>query len=476
MALSRFWLSVMLVSLVSLLASLWSGHSYSLDAIINGKKDDQVLVSEKYICQLPKWMQDSLQKTESIVIPGVKSKDTFYTKSNTIVRISTGTLATDGILQTCKNALLDIVLPLIAYLAFFSGLLQLLIASGAAEKLAKFCAPFFVRIFPEVPADHPSIAYMTLNFAANFLGLDSAATPFGLKAMSSLQELNPDKSKASNAQIMFLCLHAAGLTLIPTSIIGYRAAQNASNPADVMIPCILTSLVGTLAALFIVGWRQKISFKSGALIGVLMALIGGIAGLLFYLSRLELLEKSVFTSHLSTSLFLMILVLIIAYAFWKEKKFTEKDTDVFSSFVDGAREGLNTGVKIFPYVLGMLVAISLFRNSGVFEWLASGLNHILSVIGVRQDISNAMPIALLRPFSSGGSRGFLIDAMHTYGADSFTGRLASVFQCSAETTFYVIAVYFGSIQVRDTRYTLGTMLLVDAVCVLAAIGICAIFF
>lgn len=476
MALSRFWLTIMLVSLVSLLASLWSGRSYSLDAIINGKKDEAVLIGEKYISQVPKWMQDSLTKVESISIQHPQQKDTVFTRSNNIVRITTGSLATDGLLQTCKNALTDIVLPLIAYLAFFSGLLQLLIASGAAEKLAKFCAPFFVRIFPEVPSDHPSIAYMTLNFAANFLGLDSAATPFGLKAMASLQALNPEKEKASNAQIMFLCLHAAGLTLIPTSIIGYRAAQNAANPADVMIPCILTSLVGTLAALFIVGFRQKISFKSGALLGVLMALIGGIAGLLFYLSRLELLEKSVFTAHLSTSLFFLILLIIVAYAFWKEKNFSEKGTDIFSSFVEGAREGLNTGVKIFPYVLGMLVAISLFRNSGVFEWIAIGLTKGLSYIGVSKDISNAMPIALLRPFSSGGSRGFLIDAMHTYGADSFTGRLASVFQCSAETTFYVVAVYFGSIQVRNTRYTLGTMLLVDAICVFAAIGICAIFF
>lgn len=476
MALSRFWLSIMLVSLLSLLFSMWTGHTYSLDAVINGKKDEQLIIHEKYVCQLPKWMQDSLQKVESITIRGAQKHDTIYTRNNSIVRISTGALPTDGVLQTCKNALTDIILPLIAYLAFFSGLLQLLIASGAAEKLAKFCAPFFIRIFPEVPADHPSIAYMTLNFAANFLGLDSAATPFGLKAMASLQELNPEKEKASNAQIMFMCLHAAGLTLIPTSIIGYRAAQNAANPADVMIPCILTSLVGTLAALFIVGFRQKISFKSGALLGILMAIIGGIAGLLFYLSRLELLEKSVFTSHLSTSLFLVILLVIIAYAFWQEKKFMEKDTDVFSSFVEGAREGLNTGVKIFPYVLGMLVAISLFRNSGVFEWMAAGLTKGLSMLGVSKDISNAMPIALLRPFSSGGSRGFLIDAMHTYGADSFTGRLASVFQCSAETTFYVIAVYFGSIQVRNTRYTLSTMLLVDAVCVFAAIGICAIFF
>ena len=199
--------------------------------------------------------------------------DTTYVYTNKTVKIFSGIQKSDGLLPTCKSTLLDLILPLIAYLAFFCGLMELLIISGASGKLAKVLSPVFVKVFPSIPKNHPSISYMTLNFAANFLGLDSAATPFGLKAMESLQELNPDKDRASDAQIMFMCLHASGLTLIATSIIGYRAAANASNPADVMLPCIITSFIGTIAAFLIVGIKQKINFKSASLVVALMALI-----------------------------------------------------------------------------------------------------------------------------------------------------------------------------------------------------------
>jgi spore maturation protein SpmB len=317
---------------------------------------------------------------------------------------------------------------------------------------------------------------MTLNFAANFLGLDSAATPFGLKAMESLQEINPDKEKASNAQIMFMCLHAAGLCLIPTSIIGYRAAQNASNPADVMLPCIITSFVGTMAALLIVGLRQKINFKNFGLMAVIGVIIGIMGGLLIYINRLDLVAKNHFTNNISNIILLLIILFILVYAFLKEKIFTKKNTDIFSSFASGASGGLKTGATIFPYILGMLVAISIFRNSGVFEIISNFVSKIFSTMGVEKKITDALPIAMLRPFSSGGARGFMLDAMHTFGADSFTGRLACVLQCSAETTFYVIAVYFGSIKIKNTRYTLSTMLLVDLVCVFAAIFVCKLFF
>src|SRR5207244_12252475 len=212
-----------------------------------------------------------------------------YTIDSGVVKVSSGKQAADGVLPTCKNTILDLLLPLIAYLSFFSGVLQLLIDSGAAERVAKLLSPIFIRVFPEVPRGHPSISYMTLNFAANFLGLDSAATPFGLKAMKSLQELNEQKDRASNPQIMFMCLHAAGLTLLPTSIIAYRAAAHARNPADVMLPCIITSFIGTVAALVIVGIRQRINlFKAGLVIA-----IGGIAAviavLLVYITRLDLI-------------------------------------------------------------------------------------------------------------------------------------------------------------------------------------------
>uniref|UniRef100_UPI0030ED889B spore maturation protein n=1 Tax=uncultured Flavobacterium sp. TaxID=165435 RepID=UPI0030ED889B len=324
--------------------------------------------------------------------------------------------------------------------------------------------------------NHESISYMTLNFAANFLGLDSAATPFGLKAMQSLQEINQDKDKASDAQIMFMCLHAAGLTLIPTSIIGYRAAENAANPADVMLPCIITSFIGTIAAFIIVGIRQKINFKSASLVIALFTLIGAIVGLLFYINGLNLVEKNFFTANLSGLMLVVIIAFTLIFSWINEKKFTALKTTIFDSFVVGANNGLKTGVTIFPYVLAMLVAISMFRNSGLFDLISNGISFIASNMGMNKEITDSLPVAMLRPFSSGGSRGFMIDAMKTYGPDSLTGRLSSIFQCSAETTFYVIAVYFGSINMKNTRYTLGTMLLVDLICVITAIFVASWFF
>lgn len=473
MALSRFWLTIILVSVTYILASLFSGSSYSIDYVVNGKKDDPLVKKELYLSQLSVQLQDTLQKAKD---HRVTFNDSLYILDNKIVRIAVGKQATDGILPTAKNTIFDLLLPLIAYLSFFCGILQLLIDSGASEKLAKLLSPVFVKVFPEVPKNHPSISYMTLNFAANFLGLDSAATPFGLKAMESLQELNQDKDKASNSQIMFMALHAAGLTLIPTSIIGYRAAQNAQNPADVMLPCIITSFIGTIAALVIVGIRQRINFKSASLIISIGTIIGIIAGLLFYITSLDIIGKNHFTNNLSNVILLVIIFAILLYAFMREKYFAANDKDIFSSFVEGAASGLSTGKRIFPYILGMLVAISLFRNSGVFEIISGWMAKLFLAFGVDKEIVNALPIAILRPFNAAGSRGFLIDSMRTYGADSFTGRLASIFQCAAETTFYVIAVYFGSIKVKNTRYTLSTMLLVDLISVIAAIFVAMLFF
>jgi spore maturation protein SpmB len=317
---------------------------------------------------------------------------------------------------------------------------------------------------------------MTLNFAANFLGLDSAATPFGLKAMESLQELNPEKDKASDAQIMFMCLHASGLTLIATSIIGYRAAAHATNPADVMLPCIITSFIGTIAAFLIVGIKQRINFKSASLVVTLMVLIAAIVGLLLYVNQLDLIGKSYFTTNFSGLLFVGIIAFTLLFSLAKEKNFTAANTTVFDAFVAGANNGVKTGVVIFPYVMGMLVAISFFRNSGLFEIISNGISFVFSNIGVSKEITDALPVAMLRPFSSAGSRGFLIDSMNTFGADSLTGRLSSIFQCSAESTFYVIAVYFGSINIKNTRYALSTMLLVDLICVITAILVASWFF
>jgi spore maturation protein SpmA len=479
MALSRFWLAIFIFSILFIFFDLIMDKHYSLDHMINGKKDDKILIAEKYQSEISTSIWDSLQKSEAkiYISKNIETQiDTIYQANLQTVKIYYGTQKSDGLLPTCKSSIFDIILPLMAYLAFFCGILQLLIDSGATEKLAKFSSPLFVKIFPSLPKNHESISYMTLNFAANFLGLDSAATPFGLKAMQSLQEINPDKDKASDAQIMFMCLHAAGLTLIPTSIIGYRAAQNAANPADVMLPCIITSFIGTLAALIIVGIKQKINFKSRLLLLSILSVIGGIIGLLLYINQMGLIAKNHFTGNLSTIILFLIILITLIYAFSKEKMFLLKNTNVFNSFVTGANSGVQTGVTIFPYVLGMLAAISIFRNSGLFEMISNGISHLFMYFGVGKHITDSLPVALLRPFSSGGSRGFMIDAMKSFGADSFTGRLSCIFQCSAETTFYVIAVYFGSVKIKNTRYTLGIMLLVDLICVIAAIGVASLFF
>ena len=479
MVLSRFWLVIFISSIIFIVVSLFSSNQYSIDFVLNGKKDDPILIGESYLNKLPKSIQDTLKKVPETFVNinlNDKNADTSYIFKNKTVQIYSGVQKSDGLLATCKNTLLDLMIPLIAYLAFFCGLMQLLIDSGASERLAKRLSPFFIKVFPTVPKNHESISYMTLNFAANFLGLDSAATPFGLKAMQSLQEINPDKDKASDAQIMFLCLHAAGLTLIPTSIIGYRAAENASNPADVMLPCIITSFVGTIAAFLIVGIRQKINFKSASLVTVIFSILAGIIGLLFYINQLDIIGKNFFTSNFSGLLLIGIIGFTLIFSFAQERRFTEKNTTIFDAFVSGAQNGLKTGVTIFPYVLGMLVAISLFRNSGLFEIMSNGISYLFSYMGVAKDITDSLPVAMLRPFSSGGSRGFMIDSMRTFGVDSFTGRLSCIFQCSAETTFYVIAVYFGSVNIKNTRYTLGTMLLVDLICVITAIFVASWFF
>ena len=479
MVLSRFWLVIFVASIAFVIFSLFSGDSYSIDYVLNGKKDDPILISEKYLNEIPKFIQDSIQKSEEksfVINRDTLNADTTYVYKNQTVKIYSGVQKSDGLLPTCKNSLLDLIIPLIAYLAFFCGLMELLIVSGAAEKLAKRLSPVFAKVFPSVPKNHESISYMTLNFAANFLGLDSAATPFGLKAMQSLQEINPEKERASDAQIMFMCLHAAGLTLIPTSIIGYRAAENAANPADVMLPCIITSFIGTIAAMIIVGIRQKINFKSATLIVALMTVVSAIVGLLFYINGLDLVGKNFFTANLSGLMLVAIIAFTLVFSFINEKKFVAKSTTIFDAFVTGANNGLQTGVKIFPYVMGMLVAISFFRNSGLFEIISNWISFAFSNIGVSKQITDSLPVAMLRPFSSGGSRGFMIDAMRNFGPDSFTARLSCIFQCSAETTFYVIAVYFGSVNIKETRYTLWAGLTADLAGIITAILVSYLFF
>lgn len=454
---------------------LFRGDLYSLNGLVNGKQGDPVPVASYLTTNSP--LDTSLVRQLSLSSEGITRGDSLFKLSDKgVVDVFVGKQAADGIFPTCKNTILDIWLPLIGYLTFFCGLLNLLSDSEATQKLAGVMAPFFARIFPELPKGHPAYGFMTMNFAANFLGLDNAATPFGLKAMESMQEVNPEKEKASNSQIMFLCLHAAGLTLIPTSIIGYRAAQHASNPADIMLPTIITSFVGTLAALLFVSIRQRINLFNLVVIGFVGGVSAIIALLLVFINGMSGLEKLHFTGNLSNAVLLFIILAIVAYSIYKEKEFKAKNTSVFDSFVHGAKDGFTTGLRVMPYMIAMLVALSIFRNSGLMSILLDGISSIMANLGVDSQVINAIPVALMRPFSAGGSRGFMLDAMKTYGPDSMTGQLACLFQGAAETTFYVVALYFGSVNVKESRYTLGIMLLVDLVCVLAGIAVVKLYF
>lgn len=477
MALSRFFTIILITSIGWAFFLLLTGNLYSLTGMINGKQGDPAMVAERDSADQQRMDPLLFALIKEVGGEGYQHGDTLYrlTKSG-IVEVSVGSQKADGLFPTCKSTILDIWLPLIGYLTFFCGLMNLLSDSKATEKLSRLLTPLFSKIFPDLPKAHPAYGYMTMNFAANFLGLDSAATPFGLKAMESMQESNPVKEKATNSQIMFLCLHAAGLTLIPTSIIGYRAAMNAGNPADIMLPTIITSFVGTMAALVFVSIRQRISLFNGAVIAMVASISLLIGGLMYFISRLQGIDKMHFTGNLSNGVLLFIIFAIVAYAFWKEKTFTASNTNIFDSFILGAKEGFTTGVRILPYMIAMLAALSIFRNAGLMDIAMSGIAATLNIFQVDPQIINAIPVALMRPFSAGGSRGFMLDAMKTYGADSLTGQLACLFQGAAETTFYVVALYFGSVSVKNTRYTLGIMLLVDFVCVITAIFVCRLYF
>ena len=313
------------------------------------------------------------------------------------------------------------------------------------------------------------MGHMMMNFSANLLGLDNAATPFGIKAMESLQEINPNKAVASNAQIMFLSLHASGLTLIPVSIIALRAAARAANPMDIFVPCMIATFAATIAAMLIVSFKQKIN----VLQPVILLWIGGIsaiiAALIVYIKSLNSEGVQIFSSTLSSGLILLIFILIVLGGIYKK-------IDIFSAFIDGAKGGFETAVKIIPYLVGMLVAISLLRTSGTFDSIIEGMKSLFAFLGTDTRFVDGLPTALVKPFSGGAARGMMVSAMDTYGADSFAGRLSSVLQGSSDTTFYVIAVYFGAVSVKNTRYAVGAMLLADLVGIITSILLAYLFF
>lgn len=374
----------------------------------------------------------------------------------------------DGVVDTCQTAV-NLCLKLIGFMALFLGFMSIAEAAGGIRFLSRIIGPFFSRIFPEIPKGHPSMGHMMMNFSANLLGLDNAATPFGVKAMESLQELNPDKQRASNSQIMFLCLHAAGLTLIPVAIIALRAAAGAKNPMDIFVPCMIATFVATIAAMLIVSIKQKINVFQPVILAWVLGISAVIAVLVVYIRSLGTDEVQIFSGQFSSGIILLIFLLIVLAGIYKK-------VDIFSVFVDGAKGGFETAVKIIPYLVGMLVAISLLRTSGTFDAIISAMKTTFAALGADTRFVDGLPTALVKPFSGGAARGMMVDTMKSFGPDTFQGRLSCVLQGSSDTTFYVIAVYFGAVAVKNTRYTVGAMLLADLVGIITSILLCYFFF
>jgi len=376
----------------------------------------------------------------------------------------------DGTFDSAKVAVMDLALPLAGVMTLWLGILSIGERAGAIAFVSKLIAPFFSRIFPHVPKDHPATGHMVMNFSANFLGLDNAATPFGLKAMESLQTINPKKDEASDAQIMFMVLHASGLTLIPLSIMAQRAVLGARDPSDIFIPCMIATYVATVVGLLAVAIRQRINLWDRVVIGWLGGLTAAIAGLVWYMSQCMSKDDISLISKLVSNL--LLLSIIVAFIVGGLRK----RINVYEAFIEGAKGGIETSIKIIPYLVGMLVAISVLRNSGVLDFVVKGFTWAFSQLGFNTDFTPALPTALMKPVSGSGSRAMMIDAMKAYGVDSFVGRLACIFQGSADTTFYIVALYFGSVGIAKIRYAITFGLLAEFSGVLAAIGVAYLFF
>ena len=376
----------------------------------------------------------------------------------------------DGTFDAARMGVMDIALPLAGVMTLWLGIMNVGEKAGAVGWLAKVISPFFSRIFPEVPKDHPATGHMVMNFSANLLGLDNAATPFGLKAMESLQTLNPNKDTASNAQIMFLVLHTSGLTLIPLAIMAQRAILGAKDPSDIFIPCMIATYVATVAGIIAVSIRQRINLLNGVVLGWLGGMTAAIATLIWYFTQYLTKPEIETVSKVASNLILFsIIVVFIVGAMVKR-------VNVYEAFIEGAKGGIQTSLTIIPYLVGMLVAISVIRNAGVLGFVVQGLEWLIRMAGLDTAFTPALPTALMKPLSGSGSRALMIDAMKTYGVDSFVGRLACIFQGSADTTFYIVALYFGSVGVRKTRYAISCGLIADLAGIIAAISVAYVFF
>lgn len=363
----------------------------------------------------------------------------------------------------------EISLGLTGVLSLWMGIMKIGEKGGLVNVLAKSLSPLFCKLFPELPKNHPVIGNIFMNISANMLGLDNAATPLGLKAMEGLQELNPQKERATNPMIMFLVLNTSGLTIIPVSILVYRAQMGAAQPTDVFIPILLATFASTLMGIIVTSIYQRINLFNRTILLTLGGACLFIATLVWGFSQLDKEEMNVWSTTIANVLLFGIIMTFILSGVIKR-------VNVYDAFIEGAKDGFTTAVRIIPYLVAILVAIGVFRASGAMDFLIQGISSLVIACGGDADFVGALPTALMKPLSGSGARGMMVDAMATYGADSFVGRLSCIFQGSTDTTFYILAVYFGSVGVRDTRHAVTCGLLADVAGILAAIGVAYLFF
>ena len=376
----------------------------------------------------------------------------------------------DGTLDSAQSAVMQIALPLVGIMSLWLGIMKIGEKAGAVNFLSRIVGPFFNKLFPEVPKNHPAVGQMMMNFSANLLGLDNAATPLGLKAMTGLQELNKDKDTASNAQIMFLVLHASGLTILPVAIIAQRAIFHSKDPTDIFLPCIIATYAATLAGLIVVSIKQKINLFDRVVLSWLISITGALGLLIWcFTSYFNKAQISEYSGVFSNLLYVLIPVVFILGGL-------RKKINVFDAFIEGAKEGFEVSVKIIPYLVGLLVAVSLFRTSGALTYLGDGFQWIFGHFNIDTRFVNVLPIAFLRPLSGSGARALMLDNMKVYGPDSFLGHMSSVLYGTADTTFYIVALYFGAVNIKKTRYTVPAMLIADLAGIVTAIWMSYLFF
>lgn len=363
----------------------------------------------------------------------------------------------------------EISLGLTGVLSLWLGVMKIGERGGMVDLFSRASAPLFSKLFPDIPKGHPASASILMNISANMLGLDNAATPFGLKAMQELQEINPRKEQASNPMIMFLVLNASGLTLIPVTVMVYRAQLGAANPADVFIPIMIATFVATLVGMVAVCFKQSINIFNRAIMGFLLVMTGIITGTILIFQSMTQEKINIISGLAANVILFSIIVLFIVKAL-------RRKINIFEAFIDGAKDGFKTAVTIIPYLIAILVGIGVFRASGAMDFLMEGMRSAVAFTGVDTRWIDGMPTAIMKPLSGSGARGMMIDAMKTFGADSFAGRLSAVFQGATDTTFYIVAVYYGAVNIKNSRYTVPYALLADLAGVVAAIFITYLFF